>query len=193
MSYFEQKLQLDVSKQTQDRFRYFTDICKEKSVLHVGFVDYPITDPKMNMHLMVDKVCQSLVGIDPNYETYKDVKPLLKHPEMYGDYSNVATRKFDIVIVPEVIEHVGNVEDFLKQLNSLQFDKLYISAPNAFECTQNGRYNHTTGQWTENIHPDHNYWFSPYTLNNTVLKYTNLKNENLVKLKWGSVVGVYVK
>lgn len=193
MSYFEQKLTLDTSKSNWDRFKYFTEISKNKSVLHVGFVDYPITDASKNMHLMIDKVCKSMVGVDPNYETYASVKPQLKNQEMYGSLDQVSSQHFDIVIVPEVIEHVGNVQAFLEELGSLSFGRMYISAPNAFELKGNGRFNSVTGIWTENVHPDHNCWFSPYTLNNTVTKYTDLRNVSILKLKWGSVVGIYEK
>jgi len=158
----------------------------------VGFVDYPITDPKINMHLIVDKVASSLVGVDPQVRHFKAFKPLLKNKEMYSSLDQVEDKHFDLVIVPEVIEHVGNVQQFLEELDGLSFGDLVITAPDAFLLHKNFSYDHVTEIVSEVVHPDHNCWYSPYTLNNVVRKYTSFDLKEMLYIK-NSIAGVYTK
>lgn len=192
-SFFTQRVKVNIENNNINRFKFFEKICKNKKVLHIGFVDYPITNADQNMHIILDKVCTELVGIDPNISHFKDLSKNLKNKRMYATCQEISEEYFDLVIVPEVIEHVDNVKDFLEEISELNFGHIYITAPDAFLLRNNVTYNRATGEVTEIVHPDHNCWFSPYTLKNVVDKYTNLNVEQMLYVGNNSIVGVFKK
>lgn len=65
---------------------------------------------------------------------------------------------YDLLIVSDVIEHVPNVDIFLKEIMMYDFDRLIVTTPNAYRKTNRSQYN------GELINTDHHYWFSPFTL-----------------------------
>ena len=192
-NYFTQKIKVSTIFNTINRFEYFKQICRDKKVLHVGFVDYPITNKNQNMHLMIDSVVEELVGVDPNFEHFEEFKNILINKRMYKTLMEVQSEHFDIVIVPEVIEHVGNMQEFIENLSKLNFNKMYITAPDAFLLSRNVSYDKANSMVTEVVHPDHNCWFSPYTLKNIVLKYSDLKLDEMFYVGGNSIVGVFEK
>ena len=66
MGYFSQTVTVDSSSQDLSRLDFLTPLVTDLKVLHVGFVDYPITKPKKNLHLRIAPVCKRIDGIDPN-------------------------------------------------------------------------------------------------------------------------------
>jgi len=80
-----------------------------------------------------------------------------------------ANQQWDYLILGEIIEHVDNPVLFLQRIMSVFKDRvnqIIITAPNVFNVsTQND-----ISYCRENINTDHNYWFSPYTLNRIVYK-----------------------
>lgn len=163
-SFFTQIIPL---KNHFSRLEYFKNVCNDKTVLHVGCTDYPIFDKETNLHLKLAPFCRSLAGFDIDI---KGIQVLFEHcpGDYYWDVSQIKNT-YDLVIVPEVIEHVVNVEKFLSDLNKISFKEIVVSAPNAFMITTwNGSRYNPDGTFTEIVHPDHKCWFSPYTLKNTV-------------------------
>lgn len=81
---------------------------------------------------------------------------------------------YDLVLVPEVLEHVGDVEAFLRQLNAVDAPHFVMTVPDAYQCFKN-HFEYQTGDATfvEIVHPDHNCWYTPYTFANVVRKYTD--------------------
>ena len=78
------------------------------------------------------------------------------------------------MLVPEVLEHVGDVEGFLQQLNSVDAPHIVLTVPDAYQCYKNHfEFQNETGTFLEVVHPDHNFWYTPYTLVNVVRKYTD--------------------
>ncbi|MGF6904349.1 hypothetical protein P3T22_005638 [Paraburkholderia sp. GAS348] len=75
---------------------------------------------------------------------------------------------------PEVIEHVGNVATFLEQIDRIDFGTVVITVPDAVQCyPRHFDFADRDDTFVEIVHPDHNYWFTPYTLLNVVRKYTS--------------------
>ncbi len=153
----------------EDIFKHLLD---GKRVLHIGYADWPITDPAQNLHVVLDGVCSQLDGYDVHDEADADLRPLVSG-RLIHDWTEVEDT-YDTVIVPEVIEHVDNVREFLEQLATLDAKEIVITAPDALAC----RHAHfdvdmSAEAVVEVVHPDHNYWFSPYTLANVVSKYTD--------------------
>jgi hypothetical protein len=162
-----------------------------KDVLHIGCMDWPITNYSNNLHIAIDKVCNSLVGIDVNDESFEEMKSHISNKELYTDVSKVESRNFDVLLMPEVIEHVDNVQDFLSVLANIKVDKVIITVPDAFLCSRNHFRYFSNSEFTEIVHPDHNCWFSPYTLKNIVDKFTSWSLEEMFFLENMSIMGVF--
>ena len=192
MSYFNQTVEVDSTFKWSDRLDFFKDYISDKNILHVGCLDYPITNTKNNLHLQMSLLCKSIDGFDINFDD--ETKQLLTVPngDLYNDWSQV-TKKYDVVLVPAVIEHVDNVQLFLEQLSQIDCDVMIITAPDIFSFKKE-QLKHVDGNtWIEVVHPDHNCWYSPYTLKNTIFKF--LKTHNVKSLHWvlGCVGAVCVK
>jgi hypothetical protein len=186
MGYFSQTVTVDSSSQDLSRLDFLTPLVTDLKVLHVGFVDYPITKPKKNLHLRIAPVCKRIDGIDPN--ATDEIKLVLSVPNgnIYDSWNDVPN-EYDVIIVPEVIEHVDNVALFLQQLDQVK-GKLIITAPCAYKLS--GNFREENGVYIETVHPDHNCWYSPYTLKNVINKYS--KTRQVTSMHWavGSIVAV---
>lgn len=163
-----------------DRFSWFSTLCKDKKVLHIGCVDSPIFDPNNNLHISLSKITQDIVGLDIDEE---GIEELRKHcPGTYYTSLDQIIEdglKFDVVLMPEVIEHLDNPGSFIQNLVDVDFDELVITAPNCFmkpplKVWNGSRYavkkDENKFYFQEIIHPDHNFWFSPWTLKNIIQK-----------------------
>jgi len=78
-------------------------------------------------------------------------------------------RNVDLILIPEVLEHLSNPGRFLDNLKRLNFcNDIIISVPNAFSyrVLKLIEKNHT-----ELVHPDHNYYFSYSTIRTLLRKH----------------------
>jgi len=185
MDYFLQNV--DITRTKLSRLKFISNNVKGKKVLHVGFVDWPITNSKKNnLHLSIAPICEKLDGIDINITPEIVEMLLVPNGNIYSSWDDI-TDEYDIIIVPEVIEHVGNLEDFLTTLNNFSC-QIIITAPDAYSLNKN--FKEDINGFVERVHPDHNYWFSPYTLKNVITKY--MPNKVLSNMYWikGSVAAV---
>ncbi|TZG24609.1 glycosyltransferase [Sphingomonas montanisoli] len=176
--YFVQKVEISTEIATVNRLELFLNICRGKRVLHVGCADWPITDPATSLHLALEAVCAQLDGVDPHVEALAQLEPYVSG-RLFGSLDDV-TDSYDVVLVPEVLEHVPNVDDFLKSLERVDASTFFISVPDAFQC-RGGHFDYIDGAQTfvEVVHPDHNVWYTPYTFANTIRKYSDLQIEQM--------------
>jgi hypothetical protein len=171
--YFVQRVKVDSQFAAMPKAQFFSQFLAGKRVLHVGYADWPITDLGANLHVMLDPVCAQLDGVDPHDEAAEAIRPYVRG-ELFRSMDEV-TASYDVVLVPEVIEHVGNLEAFFREIDRVDFKTALITAPDAYSCMRrhfelvNGDCGET---FIEVVHPDHNCWFTPYTLRNLVTKYT---------------------
>lgn len=182
--FFTQKVTIKI---VSDRLEVILPRCKGNKVLHVGCTDNPIFDTSTNLHIQLSKVCRELDGLDVDAE---GLEKLRQH--VYGRYFTDArqvTDEYDVLLVPETIEHVDNVRDFLESLSKIRFKYCMITAPNAFLPNDNGNHLEEPGQYVEYVHPDHNSWFSPYTLKNCITKFTDWKVVESYLMNNQSMVG----
>jgi len=164
----------ELDKTSVDRQELIIEICKGKKVLHFGFLDSPLLEERLNdnalLHQIIRQHARFLYGADIDEDS------LQKYREITGDYNNLIVNAqnflecpelindFELVLFPEVLEHVlnpGIVLTNLKELCALNSNaKLCITVPNAFSiqgfvaAMNNFEY----------VHPDHYYYFSPVTL-----------------------------
>ncbi|MDC8787284.1 methyltransferase domain-containing protein [Roseateles koreensis] len=175
--YFVQKVPVSEALMGQSRLEVFIPMCTGKRVLHVGCVDWPITNLNQSLHLQLDGVCQ-LDGFDINHEAFALMQPHL-NGRLFSRWEDV-TDHYDLVLVPEVMEHVPDVQGFLQQLQALGADQYVITVPDAFSCFRR-HFDYSSGaqSFVEVVHPDHNCWYTPFTLSNVLRKYTDWNLQGL--------------
>jgi hypothetical protein len=177
-------------------------LCLDKKIIHVGCVDHnaDVIELKIKkykwLHSHLDKVSKLTIGVDINTEGIKyisenygyDVKALdITKPNEY-----LKNDIFDYILFPDVIEHIGNPVEFLRQVRLCYSDnikRIIITVPNAF-AKKNF---HNAKKKFEEINTDHRFWFTPFTLAKvlvdagyTLEKFyiiTGTKDKNNVKIK----------
>lgn len=166
--YFVQQVPVDYSLKDLDRLAFIGPAVLGKKVLHVGFVDWPITDPGNSLHLKLSKITKQLDGFDVNREGAEHLT--VSNGKNYFSWDDVPDG-YDVILCSEVLEHADNVSGLLKEMDK-RADKLVITVPCAHRCQ---RFFQVDDEFLEVVHPDHNCWYSPYTLKNTIEKYTTRK------------------
>lgn|SRR5574337_179199 len=176
--YFVQKTVVSGELQGRPRADVFARMCAGRRVLHVGCVDWPITDVRSSLHLQLQPHCASLDGFDIHAEAFEPLRPHVAG-RLYSDWADV-TDEYDVVLVPEVMEHVADVQGFLAQLDRVRAPHVVLTVPDAYSCAR-GHFDYMADRETfvEIVHPDHNCWYTPYTLSNVVRKYTNWRVDGL--------------
>lgn len=182
--YWRQKVD---TKTENDRIEFFKTYCLDKRVLHFGCTDWPIFNPKNNLHIKLAQCAKTLDGFDIDLEGIENLRKYVDQ-NYFSDFSQVAGFEYDVCLVPETIEHVANVEQFLNQLSSINAKIFIITAPNCFSREHMERNFYGENHFIEVVHPDHNCWYSPYTLKNQIEKYASLKVEEVVLLDRDTMV-----
>lgn len=155
-----------------NRVDYLLEQCTDKRVLHVGFSDYPYTLEKISnqslLHLHLKKVTKSLLGLDIENEAIEQYRELtgdgnILHADITVEYPEEAIHfNPDIILLSEVIEHLQNPYSTIDVLyNSFSNGtKVLVTVPNYTALDTIAASTHKT----ETIHPQHYWYFSPYTL-----------------------------
>jgi hypothetical protein len=170
--YFVQKLWVGDELIGLNRFDVFRQICANRRVLHVGCVDWPITSLESSLHLFLDQHCAALDGFDVHDDAFAVMQPHLKG-RLFSSWEQVQD-EYDLVLVPEVLEHVPNVAEFLAAIGRVRAPHVVLTVPDAYQCfRRHFDYDPETKTFVEVVHPDHNNWYTPFTLSNTLNKYTD--------------------
>jgi 2-polyprenyl-3-methyl-5-hydroxy-6-metoxy-1,4-benzoquinol methylase len=153
------------------RLNFFEEKLKNKTVLHYGCADWPIYNQNTNLHYSLSKTIDTIDGFDKDKETITKMidSGLFKNDTLFFE---IPDKKYDFLLIPETIEHVNNVELFLHSIlkNVKEDTEILITAPNAFVESQFKANTDQEDYYLESVHPDHNYWFSIYTLPNLIEK-----------------------
>jgi hypothetical protein len=164
----------ELSRQSVIREEYLVDVSRGKKVLHFGFLDSPFSEERLQsgelLHLKLKKVASHLYGID------NDQVSLDRYRQLTGDRNNSVgdiqrgvqdgadAHAFDIILFPEILEHLGNPGRALANLKQLCLKgsgtKLCVTVPNAYYA---GVFLGAL-DGDEIVHPEHYYYFSPATL-----------------------------
>jgi Methyltransferase domain len=160
-------------KKVENRLDLFKQYCAGKSVLHFGCTDYPIFNPDYNLHIHLNTYVEDLSGFDIDEAGIEILKKYVDKP-YFSQIDQVLDRHFDVCLIPETIEHVDNIQLFLSSISQLNCTTFIITGPNCFAPNHIERNSWSNNTFEEIVHPDHNCWFSAYTLNNVIKKYTNL-------------------
>jgi len=158
---------------------YLVDIARNKNILHLGFVDHiPLIDEKIKkgnwLHKKLMDVSSICYGVDINEKGIKYIQDKYRYDNLYvvditSDVipKEILNIKFDYILIPDVIEHIGNPVDFLNSIRERFKDntkKIILTTPNAF------RWNNFMNSFKniEVINTDHKFWFTPFTLSKVV-------------------------
>lgn len=146
------------------RFERLIELTRGQRVLHVGCCDHlDLIRGKVAqgvyLHQALCREATRCVGLDVNAAGVALLREL-GFPETYTPEDmppEVVDAEFDICLLADVIEHVGDVVSFLNSMRRYRFRELVIVTPNLFRL----RNLFSAG---EVVNTDHRYWFSPYTL-----------------------------
>lgn len=157
-----------------DRRAWLAEQCGGRSVLHVGCCDVPIFDPETNLHIFLARHTDRLDGLDISSE---GIAVLRRH--VAGGYftrPSEVNREYDVVLVPEVLEHTANPGEFLTGIFSIPARTYLVTAPHIqwFERTRR-----EGNLFYEQVHGDHRAWYSPYTLLNSLLPFINQPEDEI--------------
>lgn len=152
----------------RDAFLY--SCCAGKKVFHLGFADAPFTREKLErgelLHSRLLQVSAALYGTDT------DADAVAMYRSLTGDEQVAACRleeveatflqQYDLVLAGELLEHLPDPAEFIKVLagNMRAGQELVVSVP-SYAAWDNLA---AALQGTESVHPDHEWYFSPYTL-----------------------------
>lgn len=188
-NFFIQKINIETINQS--RFDFFESICIGKKTLHVGCVDAMTFNTDNNLHIFLSKKVKQLFGFDIDTADFNRLKDICAG-KYFSTIEDCRKNDYEIIIIPEVLEHVSNAKTFLDEIFSLNSKEFFISVPNIIHYGKEMLKDDKV--FTEIVHPDHKCWFSPYTLYNIVKEY--IKDEEMSKmyyLEGGSMIGVNVK
>jgi 2-polyprenyl-3-methyl-5-hydroxy-6-metoxy-1,4-benzoquinol methylase len=152
------------------RFDYILKRCKDKKVLHIGCVDEGLTRERyiygQLLHQRLYNVTESLYGLDNSREGLKILWDYgfgnLIEMDIEEDYPKDS---YDIVVVPEVLEHLNNPGKALYNIRNIKSNEFIFSVPSA------------TLRFLE--HPDHNFYFTEKSIR-TLLGKHGFEIEDLV-------------
>jgi len=155
-----------------NRVDFILDFCTGKRVLHVGFADHPFTEERIKdgslLHLQLKKVTSALVGLDNEADAISKYISLTGDQDLIdADLSSLDrvgfdSSSFDVVLLGEVLEHLPNPSQIIESMSRIFSSETFflVTVPNytsldSFAGSLNEK---------ESVHPDHYYYFSPYTL-----------------------------
>lgn len=185
-NFYNQKMHLTNIR--EPRFEFFAQMCRGRKVMHVGCADAMAFKEDSNLHIHLSRLDKNTVveGLDINVEAIKVIEAVC--PGTYFTAYDQINGNYDIVLVPEVMEHIYDVNSFLKEIFSIASKEYIITVPSVYaaQIFCDDAYS------LEMVHPDHKYWFSPYTLYNVVKPFTDNCLMKMYYLENKSQIGIRI-
>lgn len=144
-----------------ERNNLLVKLVSRKKILHLGCADHIslIAEKRKTgryLHDLLVKSASLVVGADINQSALDEMRKF-GIENLYHVNDIPEDIKFDLILVPDVIEHLGNVNEFLAGLEKYK-SPIVITTPNAYRLANRFQLR------AELVNTDHKYWFSPYTL-----------------------------
>lgn len=155
-----------------NRIDFILDECRNKKILHVGFSDHPFTAQRVKdgtlLHLRLKEKAAGLFGLDADDASVKLYTSLTGDTNVLcGDISiqyppEAIGFKPELVLLGEVLEHLKDPHTAAAVLHQSfpHGTKILVTVPNYTALDNAAAALHQT----ESVHPDHYWYFSPYTL-----------------------------
>ena len=162
-----------------ERKKYLMDKATGRGVLHFGYLDTPFLlekiESKTMLHEHIKDVAKVAYGVDVNeidLAQYREItgderNMILDISSVNFDPSIFGGIEFDLILFPEVLEHIASPGLALRNLRELCIQHsadLIITVPNAY----NFNFFVEACSGIEIVHPDHFFYFSPVTLRRLV-------------------------
>ena len=166
-------------------WEYCKDLCIDKKVLHIGCSDFPFDNSKGTLHGYLSPIANELHGCDIN-----GIEEMKKHyPGIYFNSIDEVNEQYDVILVPNIIEHLNNPGLFIGKLFDISFNSMFVLVPN---CSVIEQSKYDKGVFTEKIHPDHYAWYSPYTLYNLFKPYIQNTESKLIFFDNRNMIGLQI-
>ena len=146
-----------------------------KRVLHISCGDGSATDAGQALHLGLAGLCASLDQLNLH------AKATDRHVSgtRFTDFSEI-TGDYDVVLAPDVLDHVPDISGFFALLASVKTQCYLISVPDAYQCrADHFDYVDDKEMFVEAADPDRNVWYTPYTFQNVIRKYSEMRLERM--------------
>lgn len=164
---------------TGSRDEAILEVCRGKTVLHLGFVDEGLLEERISqgswLHASLVKAAKRAIGIDISEQGVARARELgygdcyVANVEELEQTEGVPKIDYEVVLAADIIEHLDNPGKFLQEMRSFVGPRgsLVLTTPSALSiktlfCAPAG---------LEIVHPDHNCYFSPWTLTHLLSKY----------------------
>ncbi|BCZ79392.1 hypothetical protein PTKU64_30670 [Paraburkholderia terrae] len=171
-----------------------TSMCQGKRVLHVGCATSDGFDPADNLHmsLLRSGVCAKLTGVDEDSQALDRLSAHCDQP-LLPDLADVSG-PVDIVLVPQMLERIGNVAVFLTQIDRLEFTNIILSVTDASQLAST-RFDFVERDemFVEIASAQQTQWFTPFTLQNAIRRYTSWRIKGLFYFDKGSLLMIASK
>ncbi|WP_096696949.1 bifunctional 2-polyprenyl-6-hydroxyphenol methylase/3-demethylubiquinol 3-O-methyltransferase UbiG [Polaromonas sp. AER18D-145] len=157
---------------SQPRGDLLTQWVAGRRVLHVGFADHvPLIASRVAdgswLHSRLTRSASACEGIDINHQGVATARSLgFENVHALDIFAPAATAKLaewrlDLVLVPDVIEHLPDPAAFLRRLaQCMPAAEFVVTVPNALSLRNAVQ----AVRGVERINTDHRAWFSPFTL-----------------------------
>ncbi len=170
--------------QIVQRIEYLKELCREKTVLHLGCTDWPYTKMRLKLgtllHIELQEIAHELWGFDYDRNGLDLLTQLGLKNLYHVDLERLETvnikKEFDIVLAAEIIEHLSNPGLFLSGIQRFMgpHSTLVITTINAYCGMRMSIYAlRGRGGLAEPVHPDHVAYYSHSTLLHLISR-TNL-------------------
>ena len=127
-NFYVQKMHLTTVREW--RFKFFANMCHSKKVMHIGCADAMAFKVDSNLHIYLSNpdVHATMHGLDIDIEATNTLAEVC--PGTYFTSYDAVKEEYDLVLVPEVMEHVPDVYSFLKNVFSISSKEYMITVPN---------------------------------------------------------------
>ena len=180
----------------QTRQEIILEICRDKDVLDIGCIQHDISnvDSEEWLHGQIVKIASLTLGVD--YLTSAVFELAQRGYNVIQGDVNIPlsiNKKFDVIVVGNLIEHLSNFEGLFNNLNRLLKDDgvVLISTANPFFSEQ---YFFSAFKNEIIVNPEHTCWLDPCTLDQLSTRFGFETLEvRWVKEKWKLSMGVICK
>jgi len=189
------------SKKLFNKNELVKKLCKNKEILDIGCVGQDIDYSSSNwIHNQVKEVASSIIGVDINTEGIKKINNMGYEAYHYDDIKK--GKKFHILLMLDVIEHVNNPVEFLNDYQDFlkEDGKIIMTTPNSNRAIN---FVNIFFKNDYSLNYEHTFWFCPKTFLEVVSRTEGLQanefywlndyNQNQ-KLNWkGKIIYYFEK